>query len=183
MEENNSVNENVETENVETQEVETEIVDSEETSENVVDFENNKLQKDFDDLEDKHKRLQAEYSNFMRRSKEEKDAIGILANEKIISDLLPVIDSMEMALKSFEDKDSTVYKGIELVQKNLSSTMTKYGVEEIEALDCEFDPNLHLAVMQESVDGVDANKVIDVMQKGYKLGKKILRPSMVKVSN
>lgn len=58
----------------------------------------------------------------------------------------------------------------------------KFGVEEIEAQDADFDPNVHMAVMQESIDGVEPNKVVMVLQKGYKLGTKVIRPTMVKVS-
>ena len=182
MEDKNST-----TEEKDVRETTEEIVEESTTdTDNVVDMteklEENKLQKEFEELDDKYKRLQAEYSNFMRRTKEEKESIGLFANEKILNDLLPVIDSLDMALKSFDDVESNIYKGIELVHKNLQNTLNKYGVEEIIAEDAEFDPNLHLAVMQESVDGVEANKVVDVMQKGYKLGKKVLRPSMVKVS-
>ena len=66
--------------------------------------------------------------------------------------------------------------------KQLKDIIIKFGVEEIEAQDADFDPNLHLAVMQENVEGVEPNKVVMVLQKGYKLGNKVLRASMVKVS-
>lgn len=155
-------------------------------NENVVDFEEksqeNKIEKELEEMKDKYTRLQAEYANFMRRTKEEKESIGLFANEKILNELIPVLDSLEMALKAFDDKESNIYKGVELVYKNLSNTLTKFGVTEIEAENADFDPNLHLAVMQEAVEGVEANKVVEVMQKGYTLGKKVLRASMVKVS-
>ena len=102
--------------------------------------------------------------------------------EKILNELIPVIDSMERALEACTDKEDTMFKGVELVYKQLKDMITKFGVEEIEAQDADFDPNLHLAVMQESVDGVEPNKVVMVLQKGYKLGNKVLRASMVKVS-
>lgn len=140
------------------------------------------LQKQIDEKDDKYKRLQAEYSNYMRRTQQEKETIGIFANEKILNELIPVIDSMERALEACTDKEDTMFKGVELVYKQLKDMITKFGVEEIEAQDADFDPNLHLAVMQESVDGVEPNKVVMVLQKGYKLGNKVLRASMVKVS-
>lgn len=140
------------------------------------------LQKQIDEKDDKYKRLQAEYSNYMRRTQQEKETIGIFANEKILNELIPVIDSMERALEACTDKEDTMFKGGELVYKQLKDMITKFGVEEIEAQDADFDPNLHLAVMQESVDGVEPNKVVMVLQKGYKLGNKVLRASMVKVS-
>ncbi len=142
----------------------------------------NKLQEEIDVLNEQYQRLQAEYSNYRRRTQQEKETMGLFANEKILGELIPAIDNMERALQACENKEDTMYQGIDMVYKQLQSTLTKFGVQEIEALDCDFDPNLHLAVMQESVEGVDANKVVMVLQKGYKLGTKVLRASMVKVS-
>ncbi|RDY29694.1 nucleotide exchange factor GrpE [Romboutsia weinsteinii] len=176
---NASVNEECE---VCTEEVNEEI----EKEDNVTDIneklEEKKLQDEVDSLNDQYQRLQAEYANYRRRTQQEKETIGVFANEKIIKDLIPVIDSMERALDACEDKEDTMYKGIDLVYKQLNDTLTKFGVEEIESQDQDFDPNVHLAVMQEAIDGVDANKVVMVMQKGYKLGAKVIRPAMVKVS-
>ena len=163
-----------------------EVVEEETTEDNVVDIEEKleekKLRDEIDTLNDQYKRLQAEYANYRRRTQEEKETIGIFANEKMISELIPVIDSMERALDACTDKEDTMFKGVELVYKQLKDMIVKFGVEEIEAENAEFDPNLHLAVMQESVDGVEPNKVVMVLQKGYKLGNKVLRASMVKVS-
>lgn len=140
------------------------------------------LQAQYETLNDQHQRLQAEYANYRRRTQEEKATMGVFANEKILTELIPVVDSMEMAVNAFDNKEDNVYKGVELVYKNLVSTLEKFGVEVIQAQDMDFDPNLHLAVMQESVEGVEPNKVVMVLQKGYKLSNKVLRPSMVKVS-
>ena len=140
------------------------------------------LEKQIEEKDDKYKRLQAEYSNYIRRTQEEKQTIGIFANEKIITELIPVIDSMERAMDACSDKEDDMYKGIELVHKQLIDCLQKFEVEEINALNEDFDPNLHLAVMQESVDGVEPNKVVMVLQKGYKLNTKVIRPTMVKVS-
>lgn len=140
------------------------------------------LEKQVEEKDDKYKRLQAEYSNYIRRTQEEKQTIGIFANEKIITELIPVIDSMERAMEACADKEDDMYKGIELVHKQLIDCLQKFEVEEINALNEDFDPNLHLAVMQESIDGVEPNKVVMVLQKGYKLNTKVIRPTMVKVS-
>lgn len=174
------------------QEATEETVEQEETTEetncddNITDIneklEEKKLQDEIDKVNEQYQRLQAEYANYRRRTQQEKETIGLFANEKILNDLIPVIDSMERALEACEDKEDSMYKGIDLVYKQLQDTLNKFGVEEIEALDQEFDPNLHLAVMQEVIDGVEANKVVMVLQKGYKLGSKVLRASMVKVS-
>ena len=140
------------------------------------------LEKQLEEKDDKYKRLQAEYSNYMRRTQQEKETIGLFANEKIINELIPVLDSMERAMDACSDKEDDMYKGIELVHKQLIDSLQKFGVEEIAAINEEFDPNLHLAVMQESIEGVEANKVVMVLQKGYKLKTKVIRPTMVKVS-
>ena len=131
---------------------------------------------------DNYQRLQAEYANYRRRTQQEKDSLSLFANEKIMTELIPVIDSMERALDACEDKDDSMYKGIDLVHKQLIDTLSKLGLEHIEALDQEFDPNYHLAVMQENVEGIEPNKVVMELQKGYKLGEKVIRASMVKVS-
>ncbi|GAA0234040.1 nucleotide exchange factor GrpE [Metaclostridioides mangenotii] len=161
---------------------------SEETveGENVTDInsklDEKKLQDELDELDDKYQRLQAEYANYRRRTQQEKDSLALFANEKIMTELIPVVDSMERALEACEDKEDSMYKGIDLVHKQLIDTLSKLGLEHIEALEQEFDPNYHLAVMQESVEGVEPNKVVMELQKGYKLGNKVIRASMVKVS-
>lgn len=175
-----------EVDTLEDKEILSEDIDEETTEDNVSDIndklQEKKLQEEIDTLSDQYQRLQAEYSNYRRRTQQEKETMGVFANEKILSELIPVIDNMERALQVFENKEDSVYQGIDMVYKQLQSTLNKFGVEEIEALDNDFDPNLHLAVMQEPVEGVDANKVVMILQKGYKLGTKVLRPSMVKVS-
>lgn len=135
-----------------------------------------------EELTDTLQRLQAEYANYRRRTQQEKETMGIYANEKILNELIPVMDNMERALDACTDKEDNMYKGIDMVQKQLKATFEKFGLEEINADGQEFDPNLHLAVMQEAVDGVEPNQVVMVLQKGYKLNTKVLRPTMVKVS-
>lgn len=140
-------------------------------------------EKEIEDLKDSLQRLQADFNNYRRRSEKEKSEISIFANEKMISEILPVIDNMERALdSSIEEKESSVYKGVELVLKQLVDTLNKFGLEEINAKDSEFDPNFHYAVAQEEVEDFDSNTVIEVFQKGYKLSNRVIRPAMVKVS-
>ena len=91
------------------------------------------LESKIEESEDKYKRLQAEYSNYMRRTQQEKETIGIFANEKIITELIPVIDNMERALDACPDKEDALYKGVDLVYKQLKDSLAKFGVEEIEA--------------------------------------------------
>ena len=123
------------------------------------------LENQINERDDKYKRLQAEYSNYMRRTQQEKETIGLFANEKIINELIPVIDSMERAMEACTNKEDDMYKGIELVHKQLIDCLQKFGVEEIDAIDQDLHSNLHLAVMQESVEGIEPNKVVMVLQK------------------
>lgn len=190
MEKNNVKNEETKetksTEETQNEEVKTSCEETEGEKENVTDIndkiEEKKLKDEIADMNDKYQRLQAEYANYRRRTNEEKETIGIFANEKIISELIPVIDNMERALDSNTDKESQIYKGVELVYKQLLDSLAKFGLSEIEAEGCEFDPNFHQAVMQESIEGVEPNKVVMVLQKGYKLKEKVVRATMVKVS-
>ncbi|WP_207734765.1 MULTISPECIES: nucleotide exchange factor GrpE [unclassified Romboutsia] len=180
------VNEEVENQEVNTQDVSAEESTESSQDDNVIDIntrlDEEKMKEELTKEKEKYQRLQAEYSNYIRRTNQEKETIGLFANEKIITELIPVIDSMERAVEACDNKEDNLFEGINLVHKQLKDTLAKFGVEEIEAENADFDPNLHLAVMQESVDGIDANKVIMVLQKGYKLGTKVIRPTMVKVS-
>ena len=150
--------------------------------ENIEIEESNQKDSEIEALKDNLQRLQADFNNFRRRTQQEKESLSIYANEKIVTELLPVIDNMERALDACEDKESDIYKGVELVYKQLKDTLGKFSVEEIAAENEDFDPNLHMAVMQEAAEGIEPNKVIQVLQKGYKLSNRVIRPSMVKVS-
>jgi molecular chaperone GrpE len=97
-------------------------------------------------------------------------------------DILPVIDNLERALNSEAVEGESLRKGIEMTYAQLIEALRKEGVEEIEALNQPFDPNVHHALMLEAKEGIDKNIVIEVLQKGYKLKDRILRASLVKVS-
>lgn len=137
----------------------------------------------YEDIFTQFQRLQADFSNYKKRVEKEKSEIYLYANEKIALDLLNIIDNLERAIQSQSDtdQDNCLLEGINLVYKQLVDTLVKHGVEEIETLGKSFDVNLHYAVMQEETDG-EANTVIDVLQKGYKMKDRVLRPAMVKVS-
>ncbi|MDY5435979.1 nucleotide exchange factor GrpE [Peptostreptococcus porci] len=142
------------------------------------------LENTIQEKEDAYLRLNAEYTNYRRRTSEEKASIGLFANEKMMSELIPVVDNMERALSSFEDKESSMYEGVDLVYKQLVETLKKLGLEEIcPEIGVDFDHNFHMAVLQEASDEYESGKVTMVLQKGYKLGKKVLRAAMVKVSS
>lgn len=126
-------------------------------------------------------RLQADFTNYKRRSEnEKKDYIG-LGCQKVILELLPIIDNFERALCLIDEKDK-FSEGVELIYNQLLELLTKNEVEEINELNTKFDPNLHHAVLVEEKDGVEEGIVIEILQKGYKSKEKVLRPAMVKVS-
>jgi len=130
----------------------------------------------------KYLRLMADFQNFKRRTEKEKSDIYAFANEKIVGELLNVIDNFERALALGQEGDSFV-EGMSLIFKQLQGVLEKAGVKEIEALGQEFDPNFHNAVMMEDTDEFESGKVSCVLQKGYMLNNKVIRPSMVKVAN
>ena len=134
------------------------------------------------ELEDRYLRLQADYSNFRRRSGEEKQQMHLLGMEKLALDILPVLDNFERALAIDEVKDEKFYEGMKMIADQFRGELAKNDIVEIEALNAPFDPNLHHAVMTEEKEGVESGVVIDVLQKGYKLKDRVIRPSMVKVS-
>lgn len=141
------------------------------------------LENKIKDQEEAILRLNAEYANFRRRTAEEKATIGLYANEKVFNELIPVIDNMKRVLEACEDKESPLFVGVDMVYKQLLDALKSSGLESIDAeLGQEFDPNLHMAVMQEASDEYEPGKILMVLQKGYKLDKKVLRASMVKVS-
>ena len=140
------------------------------------------LQKAKDELYDKYLRTLAEYDNFRKRSQREKDAIYGDAPVDAVKKLLPVIDNFERAL-NYECKDEEFKKGISLIQNTLVEVFENLGVKEIPAIDQQFDPNLHEAVMHIDNPAYEENIVTDVYRKGYMLGDKVIRHTMVVVAN
>jgi len=130
-------------------------------------------------------RTMAEFDNFRKRTIKEKAAMYENGAKEILEKIIPVIDNFERALSSVteEEKESPFTKGIEMIYKQLMSTLKDIGVEEIEAIGNEFDPNLHHAVSHEENEEYGENEVIEVLQKGYMYKDKVLRYSMVKVVN
>ena len=130
----------------------------------------------------KYLRLMADFQNFKRRTEKEKSDIYAFANEKIISGLLDVIDNFERAMATGNAEDS-FFKGMEMILKQLLGVLDRAGAEEIKALGEDFDPNYHNAVMMEDSTEYESGKVTEVLQKGYTLNNRVIRPSMVKVAN
>ena len=131
---------------------------------------------------ERYMRLMAEFQNFKKRVAREKSDIHAYANEKIVGDLLPVLDNFERALDT-EGGDLEAYaKGMQLIFEQLKKALENAGLEEIKAMDETFDPNVHNAVMTESLEDKEDGTVTNVLQKGYKLKDKVIRPSMVAVN-
>ena len=137
--------------------------------------------KEYKELYDKYLRLLAEFENYKKRTQKEKDDIYALAKSDVVTSMLPVIDNFDRAEKVIED--STVAEGVKLIHKQFDDFLNKIGVEEIPAEGLEFDPNFHSAVFHEDVEGEPENTVSEVLQKGYKLGERVIRHAMVKVVN
>ena len=129
--------------------------------------------------EDKYLRMMAEYDNFRKRSAKEKDGIYADAFADCISDLLPILDNLERAAGC--DQAEALKKGLEMTAKAFSDALTKMGVNEIET--ASFDPNLHNAVMHVEDDALGESEIVEVFQKGYAKGDKVIRYAMVTVAN
>ena len=131
---------------------------------------------------ERYMRLMAEFQNFKRRVAREKSDIHAYANEKIVGELLPVLDNFERALDA-EGGDLEAYaKGMQLIFEQLKTALENAGLEEIKAMDETFDPNVHNAVMTDNLEDKEDGTITKVLQKGYKLRDKVVRPSMVAVN-
>ena len=142
------------------------------------------LQSERDEYLDTLRRVQAEFENYRKRVIKEQTALVDRASEGLVEQLLPVLDSFELALKNFDaaggQDTESVRKGVELVYAELLGVLEKAGLSRVEAEGKPFDPNVHEAVMQEEGDGEPV--VTDVLRTGYTLKGRVLRPAMVKVS-
>lgn len=137
---------------------------------------------DEEDANTKFLRLMADFQNYRKRADKEKSEIYARANENIMLGLLTVIDNFERAIEH-ESKDEKYAEGMQLIFKQLIDVLKASGLEEIKALDEDFDPSIHNAVMTCDSDEHESGKVVEVLQKGYLLNGRLLRASMVKVSN
>lgn len=134
--------------------------------------------------DERYMRLMAEFQNFKKRTAKEKTDIHAYANERIITELLPVLDNFERALAAdVTAADENYAKGMELIFQQLLTALTNAGLTEIEAEGAQFNPSEHSAVMMADSPDHESNTVIMVMQKGYKLNGKVIRPAMVQVAN
>src|ERR1035438_3349908 len=132
---------------------------------------------------DRLARLQAEFDNFRKRSMKEQQDFRDYALAEALKSLLPILDSLDRALKTSATSVQEYLSGIELIDKQFHDALSKLGVEPVPA-ECEhFDPNLHQAVQMVDTDEVKDNHVIDELQRGYRIKDRLLRPAMVRVAH
>ena len=129
-------------------------------------------------------RAEADSENIKKRTKKEKEEWIKYANEKLIKELLPILDNLEKAVSHSENQDSfqALKEGVELTLKGFKDTLMKAGLEEIKAQDERFDPNCHHAVLEQEDEKVKAGVVCQELQKGYTFNQRLIRPAMVVVS-
>ena len=133
------------------------------------------------ETEESRLRLAAEYDNFRRRSKDERDAMYADAVGESVKELLPIIDNLKLA--TVYEEPEKIAEGVKLILKTVPQALSKLGVEEFGAVGEKFDPSLHNAVMHEESDEFGENEISAVLQCRYRRGDKILRFAMVKVAN
>jgi molecular chaperone GrpE len=132
---------------------------------------------------DRLARLQAEFDNFRKRSVKEQQDYRDYALAEALRSLLPILDSLDRALKTSEASVQDFHSGVELIDKQFHDALSKLGVEPIAAEGEVFDPNLHQAIQMVDTDDVADNHVIDELQRGYRIKDRLLRPAMVRVAN
>ena len=138
--------------------------------------------RELDEVTDRYKRLFAEFENYKKRSQKERDNLYGIITGDVVSSILPVMDNLEKAAEA-KTEDLNYQEGVKMVLKQLVDAMAKFGVKEIEAVGTTFDPELHEAVshVEDSEKGVQ--EIVEEYRKGYTLGNKVVRHSMVIVAN
>ena len=138
------------------------------------------------ELEDSLLRSKAEFINYRKRLEEEQSRLLKYCNEDLIKEILPILDNFERAIKmddtNLDDEVSKFLSGFKMIYCNLVNILKSYGVIEIDGNNKPFDPTYHEAIMTENRDDVESGMVLEVLQKGYILKDKVIRPAMVKVS-
>lgn len=139
-------------------------------------------QQELDEITDRYKRVLAEFENFKKRSQKEREGLYNSILSDVITVILPVVDNLENAVKA-ETEDVKYKEGIELVLKQLKDVLASKGIEEIQAIGETFDPSLHEAVSSIQDDSKGQQEIVEEYRKGYKIGSKVIRHSMVVVAN
>lgn len=134
-----------------------------------------------DEYVGRFQRLAADFDNFKRRTQKEKEELSLYGAEQLIRKVLPVLDNLERALAASGDEPA-LRAGVDLTARQLRDALSQAGVSVIVAQGESFDPDLHMAVAVDSESEAPENTIVDELQKGYKLGDRVLRPSMVRVA-
>ncbi len=142
------------------------------------------LQRERDEFKDLLLRKTAEFDNFRRRTERERQSLSDAAAADLLTELLPLVDDLERALQAEAGTEGAeaYRRGVELIHRQLTELLRKRGVRPVEALGADFDPNFHQAVAHEPAAGRREGEVIEDYRRGYMLGDRLLRPSMVKVA-
>ena len=141
------------------------------------------LEEELGQEKDRYLRLYAEFDNYKKRVARDREELIKYGNESLLYELLPVIDSLEMAMKhSSNDKSAGLAQGVEITLKEFLRVIDKFGLSPIDASGKMFDPSLHHAMTQVERDDIDENMVVEEFRKGYMFSEKVLRPSLVAVS-
>lgn len=143
--------------------------------------ENEALAKSLEELGDRYTRMLAEYDNFRKRAQKEREGVYNDAVSDILNEILPIKDTLEMAM-AYAD-DGKLSQGVTMTLNKFTETLNRLGVEEFGVAGDDFDPNLHNAVFHVEDDSLGENVIAEVLMKGYKKGEKIIRYAMVKVAN
>ena len=145
---------------------------------------NSDIQMELDEQKDKYARLAAEYDNYRKRTAKEIDMRYSDAKADVWKNIITIVDDFERVMQAEIPVECQGYKeGVNIIYKKLNEMMAAAGIEEIKALNEQFDPELHNAVMHIDSDEAGENEIVEVFMKGYKLGDKVIRFSMVKVAN
>jgi len=133
-------------------------------------------------VDDRLLRLAADFENYKKRAARERAEYIALANERLLKELLPILDDLERALNAAEQhEEAQLEEGVRLVHRSLASLLERQGVEEI-ATDGKFDPHVHEALLAQPADDKEQGDVVDVIQKGYTIGGRVVRPARVIVA-
>jgi molecular chaperone GrpE len=140
------------------------------------------VEKERDEYLDSLQRLKAEFDNFRKRTAREYESMSARANESVLKELLPILDDLERALEAAEQhQEGKLEDGVRLVHRALEEVARKHGLEEIET-DGAFDPHVHEALLAQPAEGTEPGSVVQVLQKGYRLGDHVLRPARVVIA-
>lgn len=153
-----------------------------ETAEEVQNNEETENKSEIDELEDRYKRLLAEFENYKKRSQKERDSLYGMVTGDVVMTILPIMDNLEKAADAHTE-DENYQAGVKMVSKQLSEALAKLGLTAIESVGTTFDPELHEAVSHVEDSSKGVQEIVEEYRKGYKIGNKVVRHSMVIVAN